>query len=79
MCARAPDGAELLARGEWEGRILRAPKGENGFGYDPVFFDPELGRSAAELSRGEKNAHSHRGKALQRLLAAWPAWRKILP
>ena len=75
ICARAPSGAEFLVRGVWEGRILRAPRGENGFGYDPVFFDPELGRSAAELAREEKNARSHRGKALEQLLDAWPAWR----
>lgn len=60
--------ADLVASGAWEGRIAAAPSGENGFGYDPLFLDPELGRTAAELSREEKMARSHRGKALARLL-----------
>lgn len=60
--------ADLVATGAWEGRIACAPSGENGFGYDPLFFDPELGRTAAELSREEKMARSHRGRALARLL-----------
>ncbi len=72
MCACTPDGACLTVRGTWEGRILRVPRGTNGFGYDPVFFDPEPARTAAQLSREEKNARSHRGKALRALLAAWP-------
>ena len=60
--------ADLVAAGAWEGRIACAPSGENGFGYDPLFLDPELGRTAAELSREEKMARSHRGRALARLL-----------
>jgi len=52
--------------GEVEGRILRAPRGENGFGYDPLFFLPGLGRTAAELSADQKNRISHRGKAVRR-------------
>ena len=52
--------------GEVEGRILRAPRGENGFGYDPLFFLPELGRTTAELSADQKNRISHRGKAVRR-------------
>lgn len=71
MAAVRPDGAEMTVRGQWEGRLLTAPRGENGFGYDPLFFDPRLGRAAAELSREEKNARSHRGKALRALLARW--------
>ena len=64
-----PGGAEpISAEGEWRGRILRERRGTGGFGYDPVFFDPELGRSAAELSQAEKNARSHRGKALRALV-----------
>jgi XTP/dITP diphosphohydrolase len=67
-CLVTPDGTEpLIAKGEWHGRILRERRGDGGFGYDPVFFDTELGRSAAELSVEEKNARSHRGKALQEL------------
>jgi len=72
MSACKPDGRSIVLCAVWEGRILRAPRGIHGFGYDPLFFDPELGRTAAELSTAEKNAYSHRGKALTKLLAAWP-------
>lgn len=72
MAACTPQGASLVAQGQWEGRILYAPRGKNGFGYDPIFFDPEVGRTAAELSREEKMARSHRGKALVELLRLWP-------
>jgi XTP/dITP diphosphohydrolase len=51
-----------------EGEILESPRGERGFGYDPVFFFPALGKSYAELSREEKNQHSHRGKAFRKAL-----------
>lgn len=60
---RLPDGELFHARGEVEGRILFAPRGEGGFGYDPIFYVPEKGRSMAELSREEKNTISHRGRA----------------
>ncbi len=63
------DAEPLIVTAEWSGEILRARRGSSGFGYDPVFFDPELGRSAAELSQDEKNGRSHRGKALARLIA----------
>ncbi len=56
--------------GRAEGRILAAPRGANGFGYDPIFFHPGAGRSFAELSRAEKEALSHRGEAIRRLVAA---------
>jgi XTP/dITP diphosphohydrolase len=72
VAAHAPNGAEILAEGRWEGRVLEAPRGAGGFGYDPLFFDPELGGTAAELSRADKNARSHRGKALRSLLTLWP-------
>jgi XTP/dITP diphosphohydrolase len=56
-----------------DGEILDAPRGRGGFGYDPVFHFPALGKTFAELSRDEKNGYSHRGKAFRRLLAAvWP-------
>ena len=78
VVAHAPSGAELAAQGAWEGRIALEPSGDNGFGYDPVFLDPELGRTAACHSREEKNARSHRGKALAALLARWPEfWDKV--
>ena len=57
----------VVASGEWRGRILSEPTGEGGFGYDPLFFVPELGCSSAELSAEEKNRLSHRGKALREL------------
>jgi XTP/dITP diphosphohydrolase len=60
----ADDPAPLIAEGEWRGRILAAPRGTGGFGYDPVFLDPALGQSAAELEPAVKNVVSHRGKAL---------------
>lgn len=63
----ADDPAPLIAEGRWRGRVLRAPRGDNGFGYDPVFFDPVLGIGAAELDAAVKNRVSHRGQALARL------------
>ena len=55
----------ITARGECEGKIGYEPKGENGFGYDPVFFVEQYGKTMAEVSPEEKNAISHRGKALK--------------
>lgn len=63
----ADDPVPLIAEGRWHGRILDAPRGVNGFGYDPVFFDPALGRGAAELDSATKNRVSHRAQALARL------------
>lgn len=60
-----PDGRKIVARGECPGVIARAPHGENGFGYDPVFYLPELGMTYAELPGKQKNAISHRARALQ--------------
>ena len=68
-CLRhARDPRPIVCEGVWEGRVLDAPRGAGGFGYDPVFFVEALGRSAAELSHAEKNAVSHRGQALAQLL-----------
>ncbi len=58
------DPLPLIAQGEWRGEILLAPRGNNGFGYDSIFFDVSLGKSAAELDASVKNASSHRSKAL---------------
>jgi XTP/dITP diphosphohydrolase len=58
----------LVAEGEWQGVILTERRGSGGFGYDPVFFDPLLGKSAAELSADEKNRVSHRGRAVRELV-----------
>lgn len=59
------DDGVITARGECEGRINHAPVGENGFGYDPVFYMEEYGKTTAEMTPDEKNAVSHRGKALR--------------
>ncbi|HEV2213108.1 MAG TPA: RdgB/HAM1 family non-canonical purine NTP pyrophosphatase [Gammaproteobacteria bacterium] len=63
------DPAPLVCEGVWEGRILEAPRGTHGFGYDPVFLVPERNCSAAELPPAEKNRLSHRGQALAKLAA----------
>lgn len=63
----ADDPQPLIAEGQWLGRILAAPRGEHGFGYDPVFLDPEHGCSAAQLDPAVKNRISHRGRALATL------------
>jgi len=63
----AGDPAPLIAEGRWHGRILHAPRGDKGFGYDPVFFDSKLGQGAGELDPAVKNRVSHRGQALARL------------
>ena len=65
-----PDGRKIAARGECPGQILLAPQGQGGFGYDPVFYLPELQKTYAELRPEEKNAISHRGKALRALVPA---------
>ena len=67
-CFVTPDDtSSLIAEGRWEGTILRQRRGTDGFGYDPVFLDPDCGRTAAELGPEQKNARSHRGKALTAL------------
>ncbi|MFZ0788175.1 MAG: RdgB/HAM1 family non-canonical purine NTP pyrophosphatase [Chromatiaceae bacterium] len=63
----AADPTPLICQGTWEGRILFAPQGENGFGYDPIFYVPAQGHSAAELESAVKNGLSHRGQALRQL------------
>lgn len=69
VCLRhAMDPEPLIAEGKWQGEILKAPRGEGGFGYDPLFFDPVLGKTAAELDLAIKNRVSHRAHALADLL-----------
>lgn len=79
LVRHADDPQPIIAEGEWHGRILQARRGDGGHGYDPVFLDPELGLSAAEMPADSKNERSHRGKALtvlqQRLrVSAQVAW-----
>ena len=64
ICCCFPNGDRVEARGECPGTLAYAPKGEDGFGYDPIFFVPALKKTFAELSPAEKNAISHRGSAL---------------
>jgi XTP/dITP diphosphohydrolase len=67
LMRHAEDPMPLLCEGVWEGRILEAPRGHGGFGYDPVFYDPLVGLSAAEMDLGSKHRVSHRGQALMKL------------
>ena len=66
----ATDPTPLICQGTWEGSILFEPRGENGFGYDPVFYVPTHDCSSAELDADVKNSLSHRGQALRKLVAA---------
>jgi XTP/dITP diphosphohydrolase len=71
VCAAAlvlPDGTEIVEHGVWPGRIVRAPRGSGGFGYDPIFVPDGEQRTSAELEPQEKDAASHRGRALRALL-----------
>jgi XTP/dITP diphosphohydrolase len=69
LVRHAGDPEPLIAEGRWQGEVIDRPRGAGGFGYDPYFLLPDLGRTAAELAPHEKHAVSHRGKALRRLLA----------
>jgi XTP/dITP diphosphohydrolase len=73
-CALVSTAGEVVVRGVWPGRIVREPRGEGGFGYDPVFLPSGSSRTAAELTPDEKDAESHRGRALAGLL---PALREL--
>lgn len=72
LLRHAADPQPLIAQGNWEGLVLEAPRGNGGFGYDPIFFDPVLGAGAGELSAEVKNRASHRGQALERLREQLP-------
>ena len=69
-CDRRDDPEPLIAFGRWDGEILHAPRGDGGFGYDPLMFIPPLGRTVAELTADVKNAHSHRALAAQQMLTS---------
>jgi len=74
LLRHADDPQPLICQGQWQGRILEQPRGNHGFGYDPLFFDETLGLTAAQMSAEQKNSRSHRGQALQQLrqqLATW--------
>ena len=72
MVRHADDPLPIIAQGLWQGEILEAPHGDGGFGYDPLFWLPEWQASAASLSAEDKNRISHRGQAIQQLLAQLP-------
>ncbi|MCT6888597.1 MAG: XTP/dITP diphosphatase [Lactobacillus sp.] len=67
---------DLVVSGECSGRILASPRGEDGFGYDPLFYLPEKGKTFAQMTLDEKNEISHRGRAIEKLLEEFPAWIK---
>jgi XTP/dITP diphosphohydrolase len=73
-CALVSVSGEAIVRGEWPGTIAREPRGDGGFGYDPVFIPDGFNRTAAQLTPAEKDAVSHRGRALRLLL---PALREL--
>lgn len=68
MVRHAADPQPIIADGVWHGSLIEQPRGQGGFGYDPHFFLPRLGKTAAELSAEEKNSLSHRGQALRALI-----------
>lgn len=76
IVVRKPDGAELIANGDLKGRILPVPRGENGFGYDPLFFIDGRNKTLAEMTTDEKNEISHRALAIQDLLNQFDAFWK---
>lgn len=75
----APGASSLVVEGVCEGEIAKYPSGTSGFGYDPVFYVAALGKTFAELSMAEKNAISHRGRAVEQLEQVWEAWLAQLP
>ncbi|WP_394205320.1 nucleoside-triphosphate diphosphatase [Lactococcus chungangensis] len=74
LVVAAQEKSSLVVEGEWHGAIATIPKGDDGFGYDPLFVDEETGRTAAQMTLEQKNKVSHRARALQNLLKEWPDW-----
>ena len=70
-----PGKESLVVEADWPGYINFEPKGENGFGYDPLFLVGETGRAAAELTLEEKNTQSHRALAVKKLVEVFPSWQ----
>ena len=75
LCLASPQNVLIETQGEVEGIIIDEPAGDNGFGYDPVFFVPKLNKTVAQLDSNEKNAISHRGNAIRKLK---PLLQKLL-
>lgn len=75
ICCAFPDGSEILARGECPGVLSHGPRGDGGFGYDPIFYMPQLDKTMAELTPEEKNQISHRANALKRFQEEWEKTR----
>ncbi|HIY06840.1 MAG TPA: XTP/dITP diphosphatase [Candidatus Evtepia faecigallinarum] len=71
ICCTFPDGTEVMARGECPGVLAQGPAGEGGFGYDPIFYLPQLGKTMAQLTPEEKNKISHRARALAGFQIEW--------
>lgn len=76
LVVAAPGKESLVVEADWPGYIGTEPKGDNGFGYDPLFLVGETGRTAAQLSAQEKNEISHRGQAVKKLMEVFPAWQE---
>lgn len=74
VAVHAPDGHELVFHGVWRGSLGFEPKGANGFGYDPLFIDPEIKQTAAEMAPEQKNFRSHRGRAMRELVKYLPGF-----
>ena len=75
ICCAFPDGGEVMARGECPGILAQGPSGDGGFGYDPIFYLPQLGKTMAQLTPAEKNQISHRARALAAFQKEWERQR----
>ena len=75
ICCAFPDGGEVMARGERPGILAQGPSGDGGFGYDPIFYLPQLGKTMAQLTPAEKNQISHRARALAGFQKEWERQR----
>ncbi|MET3634841.1 nucleoside-triphosphate diphosphatase [Streptococcus porcorum] len=75
LVVASPNKESLVVEADWDGYIATIPKGENGFGYDPLFLVGETGKTSAELSAEEKNEISHRGQAVKKLMEVFPSWQ----
>lgn len=75
ICCAFPDGGEVMARGECPGILAQGPSGDGGFGYDPIFYLPQLGKTMAQLTPAEKNQISHRARALAGFQKDWERQR----